>query len=394
MNRLLRISFNTLLNSLLPILMWILLGEIINKNIVNIFTITYSFQFIITLLVSIFGTGANITAEKEQIKDIIDSNILLGTLVIFIIVILFSVNVDSYIKFMNLEPNVYREYCIYSFILMLYQSVIRLVCEKLYFKNENKKANKITTLFNLTNLIIVVVMSLLLKNTITSIITTLIVDFAIVAYIVISNISKITFKIYLKDNIKYVSNDIFDLFGMFIVYFIGQRITFGFGTMYLVAVNFEAMITDAQWDMSYSIITAATIDASKDELNYKESIRNGRKLIAILIASILFMGIILYFFYRPNLWVLSIFLGVQIINLIVSPKIYIRQQYLQINYSAKKNVFHKNVYEIIRVIFSFVPSPFCTYIGQFLGMLYEVIIYDIYYNKRFYIENNYLRMKK
>jgi len=73
-SRLLRISFNTLLNSLLPILMWVLLGEIVNKDIVNIFTITCSFQFIITLLVSIFGTGPNITSEKKNRKDIIYIN--------------------------------------------------------------------------------------------------------------------------------------------------------------------------------------------------------------------------------------------------------------------------------------------------------------------------------
>jgi hypothetical protein len=145
--------------------------------------------------------------------------------------------------------------------------------------------------------------------------------------------------------------------------------------------------------MSYSIITVATIDASKDKLNYKESLDNGKKLITILISSILIMGFILYFFYKPSLWVLSIFIGVQIINLILCPKIWIRQQYIQINYSSKKNIFHKNIYEIIRIIFSFVPTPFCTYIGQFLALMYEVIVYNIYYRNKFYITDGYLKIK-
>ena len=66
MNRLLRISFNTLLNSLLPILMWVLLGEIVDRSIVNIFTITYPVQFIYNLLVAIFGTGANNNRKRKN----------------------------------------------------------------------------------------------------------------------------------------------------------------------------------------------------------------------------------------------------------------------------------------------------------------------------------------
>ena len=37
MNRLLRISFDTLLTSLTPILGWFLLGILVDKNLINIF---------------------------------------------------------------------------------------------------------------------------------------------------------------------------------------------------------------------------------------------------------------------------------------------------------------------------------------------------------------------
>jgi len=195
MNRLLRISFNTLLNSLLPILMWVLLGEIVNKDIVNIFTITYSFQFIITLLVSIFGTGPNITSEKKNRKDIVDSNIILGTIIVFIVVLLFSLKVDSYIEFMNLDPTVYREYCIYSFIVMLFQAVIRMICEKLYFREENKKANKIAILFNVINFTILIGTALITRNQFITALITIIVIFSIDVILFIRNIGKIDFKI-------------------------------------------------------------------------------------------------------------------------------------------------------------------------------------------------------
>ena len=394
MNRLLRISFNTLLNSLLPILMWVLLGEIVDRSIVNIFTITYSVQFIYTLLVAIFGTGANITTEKEKINDIVDSNILLGIFITFLITLFFSLNINSYLNFMNLDPTNYSKYCIYSLGVMFFQTVIRLLCEKLYFKDENKKANKITTLFNIENIIFIILFSLILNSSDLSIALTLILDFFITIYLVITNISKLSFNFKIWKNIKYVSNDIFDSIGMFIIYFIGQRTTFEFGTMYLIDMNFETLITDAQWDMSYSIITSATIDASRDKLNYKESLKNARKLIALLISSTLIMGIVLYSFYKPNLWLLLFFVSVQIIDISLSPRIWIKQQYIQINYSAKKNTFHKNIYEIIRIIFSFVPTPFCTYIGQYLALIYEFIVYNIYYKSKFYIKNGYLKLKK
>ena len=83
-----------------------------SRSIVNIFTITYSIQFIYTLLVAIFGTGANITTEKEKINDIVDSNILLGIFITFLITLFFSLNINSYISFMNLDPTNYSKYCI------------------------------------------------------------------------------------------------------------------------------------------------------------------------------------------------------------------------------------------------------------------------------------------
>lgn len=66
MKRLLRISLDTLLMSTLPIIMWVLLGIVVNKNVTNVFTLTYPIQFITTLLVSIFGSGANINATKSN----------------------------------------------------------------------------------------------------------------------------------------------------------------------------------------------------------------------------------------------------------------------------------------------------------------------------------------
>ena len=69
MNRLLRISFDTLLTSATPILGWFLLGILVDKNLINIFSLIYPMQFVISSIQSIFGTGANISAIKDKNKE-------------------------------------------------------------------------------------------------------------------------------------------------------------------------------------------------------------------------------------------------------------------------------------------------------------------------------------
>lgn len=68
MKRLLRISFDIFLTSVTPILGWLLLGILVDKNLINIFSIIYPMQFIICAIKCIFGTGANISAIKDKKK--------------------------------------------------------------------------------------------------------------------------------------------------------------------------------------------------------------------------------------------------------------------------------------------------------------------------------------
>lgn len=57
MKRLLRIGFDLSLLSFIPILSWFLLGITVDKNLINIFTLTYPLQFIYFILKSVFSTG-------------------------------------------------------------------------------------------------------------------------------------------------------------------------------------------------------------------------------------------------------------------------------------------------------------------------------------------------
>ncbi|MCI8655355.1 MAG: hypothetical protein HFJ48_05765 [Clostridia bacterium] len=85
MNRLLQISFDTLLTSVTPILGWFLLGILIDKNLINIFSLIYPLQFVISSIYSILGTGANISAIRDKNKESTFSGIVMGSIIGFLI---------------------------------------------------------------------------------------------------------------------------------------------------------------------------------------------------------------------------------------------------------------------------------------------------------------------
>ena len=394
MKRLLRISLDTLLTSTLPIIMWVLLGIIVTQNIPNVFTLTYPIQFIITLLISIFGSGANINATKSKRSNLVDSNIILGILIGFIITFVLCLKVNLYIEFMSMDVEIYKTFCIYSFILMYLQLILQLVTQKLYYMDENKKSNKLTMFFNITNIILIVFLSFIIRRQEISVVITLLIDSIIILGIVINNVKTFRFEFDIINNMKYVSNDILDRIGMFIIYFIGFRNTFEYGAIYLVAINFETLITDAQWDMSYAIITTATIDSSKNKLNYKESVKNAYKLVTLLILSTVVMGLLLYFYYNPVMWLLLIFVGVQTLDMILIPTVWIKQQYCQVNFSPKITTINQGIEKMIRIVSSFLPTPFCTYIGQLGSLFYQFFMFNIFYKDKYYIDNGILKMKE
>ena len=116
MKRLLKISFDLSLLSFIPILSWFLLGIIVDKNLINIFTLTYPLQFIYYIFKSIFSTGANINKEKDNNKNAVMSGMFIGTIVSTIIFLVVLINIYNYINFMNMDIHIYKTFTIYSVI--------------------------------------------------------------------------------------------------------------------------------------------------------------------------------------------------------------------------------------------------------------------------------------
>ena len=77
MKRLLRIGFNIFITSYTSIMSWFLIGMIIDKSLINVFSLTYPLQCLSGVIVSIFGVGANICVYRDNDKNAADNGIFL-----------------------------------------------------------------------------------------------------------------------------------------------------------------------------------------------------------------------------------------------------------------------------------------------------------------------------
>ena len=183
MKRLLKISFDLALLSFVPILSWFCLSLIIDKNLINIFTLTYPIQFIFLLLKSIFATGANISKAKDGDQNAVMSGIITGSLVAIMVYGLLAANITHYIEFMNMDAGLYKNFALYSVLQLFIQLIFVLIIEKLYYEGKNRLANKYSIMFNLLNFVTLIGTSLITKNQSIIISATLLVIFAFTAYI-------------------------------------------------------------------------------------------------------------------------------------------------------------------------------------------------------------------
>lgn len=372
MNRLLRIGFDTLLTSVTPILGWILLGILVDKNLINIFSLIYPMQFIISSINSIFGTGANISAIRDKNKNSIFSGFILGSILGILILGIVALNIDKYITFMNMDIQIYRIFAIYAIIQMLLQLLLNLSLCKLYYENDNKRANKYSFCFNLINFCTLISMSIITKNQV--IIATISIIFTTIFVIIMMfrTVKKTKFEINLINCIKYDSVYLFAEISMFIIYLFGFKNSFNFGEKYILATSFATLITDTQWDISYAIKTVAQIDIAKKDFSYKEHMANSRKLIYLLIISTVIMGIVLYPSYKTDIMATLFIVIIELVSLYMYPIYITKITYIQLEYSTIKATISKQISNIFRIFCSFLPSPFCTSIGLAASVMYQL----------------------
>jgi len=386
MKRLLRISFDLSLLSFIPIILWFLLGIIVDKNLINIFTLTYPLQFIYYIFRSVFSTGANISKEKDKNKDAVMSGLVIGSIISLITFLLILINIDGYINFMNMDVNIYKTFTIYSVIEIFISLEFAFILNKLYYEGQNKLANKYSIMFNLLNLVLLVGTSLITKNQSVIVITTLIPLSLFTLYIIIKNSDKFKLRLNIPKCIKYDSVELFNNIGFLLIFLFGLSNAINFGEKYTLALTFVALITDTQWDTAEAIVTAATIDISKNNFNYKEHKRNAYKLLGILFLSSLIMFILLYRFYDLDFKITMIYFSFEIVNFLIYPIYRIKTCYLQLEWSSFKTTENKIISLFLRMILSLTKTPFCTGIGQACSSVYQFITVSIFFKLNFKVD--------
>lgn len=394
LKRLLRISFDLSLLSFIPIISWFLLGIIVDKNLINIFTLTYPLQFIYYIIKSIFSTGANISKEKDKNKDAVMSGLVLGTIVSIIIFTIILLNVDNYISFMNMNIITYKNFTIYSILQLFICLEFAMMQDKLYYEEKNKLANKHSLVFNLLNFILLIGTSLITKNQVIIITTTLIPLTLYTLYIYIKNSDKFKFNINVLKCIKYDSVELFNNIAFFLIFLFGLSNALEYGEQFAIALTFVALITDTQWDTFDAIKEAATIDISKRKFNYIEHRNNAYKLLGILFGTSLIMFVLLYGFYDLDFKITMIYFSFEIVNFLIYPIYRIKTCYLQLEYSAFKTTSNKIIASILRMFMSLLKTPFCTGIGQVCSSVYQFITVSIMFGDNFKIDKTGCAVKK
>lgn len=387
MNRLIRIGFDTFLTSVTPILGWFLLGILVDKNLINVFSLIYPMQFIISAIQSVFGTGANISAIKDKEESSIFSGVILGSIIGAIILGCIAINIDNYILFMNMDINTYKIFGIYAVIQMFFQLLLNLSLCKLYFEDKNKIANKYSFLFNLINFSSLIIMSLITKVQIKIVVVSVVCTSIFVIIMMFRILKRTKIRINIINCIKYDSVYLFAEISMFVIYLFGLKNSFNFGEKYILATSFATLITDTQWDIAYAIKTVAQIDITKKEFSYKEHIKNGRKLVYLLIVSSIIMGIILYPTYRVDITATLVIVSIELLSLYMYPIYLTKLTYIQLEHSALKATISKQIANALRIICSFILSPFCTSIGLAVSVVYQLL------STQYIIKNNKIIME-
>lgn len=386
MKRLLRISFDLSLLSFIPIISWFLLGIIVDKNLINIFTLTYPLQFIYYIFKSIFSTGANISKEKDNNKDAVMSGLFIGSILATITFTLIALNVDNYINFMNMDVSIYRTFTIYSIFEIYISLEFATILNKLYYEGKNELANKYSIVFNLLNFILLIGTSLLTKNQTIIVLTTLIPLMIFTLFIMLKNSDSFKLKFNLFKCIKYDSVELFNNIAFLLIFLFGLSNALVFGEKYALALTFVALITDTQWDTADAIVTAATIDISKNNFNYKYHRNNAYKLLGILFLTSLFMFVCLYGFYDLDFKITMIYFGFEIVNFMIYPIYRIKTCYLQLEWSSFKTTSNKIVASILRMMISLLKTPFCTGIGQVSSSIYQFITVSLFFKLSYKVD--------
>lgn len=388
MKQLFQIGLDLALASLNPIISWFMLSLILDSRLINVFSITYPLQFVWLMLRDIFGVGANLVSIKVRNSKIVDAGIFTGLIFSGIIFGLVALNIDKFIIFMNADPSIYRDFCLYIALQLWIQLVFCIILDKLYYQDKNKIANKYSLTFNLLNFIVFIGASFLTKNSKIIISATLLTIFAFTLFLFIREVRRVSFRFNILRSIKINSMDFGENLILFFVYLFGIGKAFSFGEEYALAITFVTLITDIQWDVATAIQTKTKIDIAKKRMNFPKSYKNSYVLIFVLILSSIIAFVSMKNFYDLNLGISITFVIIEYLAFLLYPQYRLKLDFIQLKFSAKIATFIKSsamAFRLLLVIVFSPITPFALSIAQVLAQLYQVIFVNLVFSRRYKI---------
>ena len=175
MKRLLRVGFDYALSSIFPLSTWVVLSIVLDSRLMNVFSLTYPFQFISSLLSNVFSTGANISGVKDKNKNAVMSGLVVGSCLGFIAFGIILLRIEKYLTFMSMDIAFYKNFTVYSLVQIYLQTVVYFVMNKLYYEGKNELANKYSVIFNVINFVVVLLCVFIFGNSIITVCITLFV---------------------------------------------------------------------------------------------------------------------------------------------------------------------------------------------------------------------------
>lgn len=378
-----RLGVITIINSCIPILTWIILGIITeDKTLINIFSLTYSVQFLPHLLASAFVIGNIIGKEKNTInKDSVFSGIIASNIVGLVMIIVSIVNIEYIMQFMGVTDIRYKNWLIYSLWLMFFTLALTETLNLLYFEGKDKEANKISLIFNFIYCLGISIIYKITENEMISIVIGLTLLGIFVYSILISKIEHFKFSINILEGVKYQLSPITSNTMMFIIYLFGMKKVFEYSPEFALAVSFCGLVTDTQWDMIVNaIIDVSKTEISKGRYNITHLFSASKLYTAIVASSIVLLAIGIYPLYECDIRYILIILLIEIVDMWIVKTSYVKSTWIDIEHQSRYSVYLIIATKIARLTISIaLGSIYALWIAQLVSGVLNYIGYSLIY---------------
>lgn len=320
MKKLLKLGIAQAASSGIPIVMWLLISYVYNnQEYSNVFTLTYSFQFVFNLIYSVMVYGSLVyeNNNKLETRDYSWSAILNSVLVLSVIAIFMMIRYDIVFDMLGVEIGNYLTFYTYSILAFIPNMIIAGVVAVLQFDGLEDKGYKVMIYYYILQCISILIIKMIYNRSSLSlcIMTSLIV--CIVYSIIIlkrfMHINKYRFNS--LNGIKYRIVSIMSNICMYTIYSFGLKPVSSFSPLIFTTYNIMALCTDTQWDvLSTAIETNTTLHVCDGtyEKNKRKIMIDSILLSLILIVSSLIMVVISSFYYKLDLWYLIIIMVLEI----------------------------------------------------------------------------------